>query len=140
MSDMLNGSGLAEGILRRQHPVLAWLTMKVDTSITDRLQIFPDKQVEKLDAGIGSIHPAKKSTRVKPGTSGEEDCLGLVRIPAHKYRTIEVCLFFRAELARAHSILISCWLCNLFLYLSLSLPQPPSSSLFTLAIYIRLLS
>jgi hypothetical protein len=74
MSDVLNGSDLADEILRRQHPVLARLTIKVDTSTTDRLQIFSDKQVENLVAGIGNIHPAKKSTKMKPETSGEEDC------------------------------------------------------------------
>lgn len=62
MNYVLNGSDPADEILRRQYPVLARLTMKVDTSTTDRLQIFSDNQVDNLVAGIGNIHPARKST------------------------------------------------------------------------------
>lgn len=74
MGNVLKSSELVEGSPRGQHPVLAQLTMKVDMSTTDRLQILPDKYVKDLVAGIGSIRPAKNSARGKPGTSGEEDC------------------------------------------------------------------
>lgn len=74
MSDVLNGSELAEESPRNQLPVSARLTKKVDTSTNDHLQIFLDRQLENLVAGIGNIRPAKKSTRVRPETSGEEDC------------------------------------------------------------------
>lgn len=74
MSYVLNGSELAEESPRRQPPVLARLTKKVDTSTNDHLQNFLDRQAENLVAGIGNIHSAQKSTRVKLKTSGEEDC------------------------------------------------------------------